>query len=293
MKCGYVAIVGEPNAGKSTLLNALLDEQVAIVTPKPQTTRHRIVGIVNREDAQLVFLDSPGFHHSKDLLNKTFVDVVDTVIKDADAVCLVLNLQGFDESINKQLYQKIKSKPHLVVLNKADKVEKLEYETLAKRLRDAWGVPEILVLCALRKLGTQELVMSLLDKVPEGPPLFPQDILTEHSLRFLASELIREQVFLQMHEEIPYSSTVEVEKYIDPTEEGGLTKIHAAIVVEREAQKGMIIGQGGKRIKEIGVQARKKIERLTGGKVFLKLYVKVDSNWSKNPSKLREFGYGE
>lgn len=292
MKCGYIAIVGEPNAGKSTLLNAVLEEQIAIVTPKPQTTRHRIVGIVNREDAQLIFLDSPGFHHSKELLNKTLIDVVGGVINDADAICLVLNVQGFDESLNKQLYQKIKAKPHLVVLNKADKVNPLQYETLAKRLRDSWGVSEILVISALHKLGTPELIMSLLGKIPEGPAHFPTDILTDHSLRFLASELVREQIFLLMHEEIPYSTTVEIEKYIEPEKEGGLTQIHAAIVVERESQKGMIIGQGGKRIKVIGSEARKKIEHLTGGKVFLKLYVKVDTEWNKNPSKLKEFGYG-
>ena len=290
-KCGYIALIGKPNAGKSTLLNAILEEQLSIVTAKAQTTRHRIVGILNRKDAQVIFLDTPGYHVSPKLLNTVMCKVVDNVISDADAVCLLIDVSNPDLDFNKQLFEKIGEQRCIVLLNKADKVSKEKYEQIAHKLHQDWGAKEIIVMSALRSLGTAEFLRSIIERLPAGVALYPTDIYTEHPVRFLVAELIREQVFLQMHEEIPYSSAVEIEKYSEASGNKKLPEISAAIVVERESQKGMIIGNKGVRIKEIGKLARKKIEEMLGNKIVLKLFVRVDPNWTKNHHKLKEFGY--
>jgi len=288
MKSGYVAIIGRPNVGKSTLLNAVLGEQLAIVTPKPQTTRHRITGILNIKDAQIVFLDTPGYHESTKPLNQIMNEVVDKVIKDADVVCLMIEAYQDDVEIEKGLFDRIGENQCIVVVNKADKIDRKKYDQIADRFKSDWGAKELVIMSALKNMGVATLIDALRERLPEGEALFPDDIYTTHPVRFIAAELIREQVFLQMHQEIPYSVAVEIEEFKDATEENPITRIRAAIIVEKESQKGMVIGKGGARIKEIGRNARLKIEELVGGKVYLELFVKVEENWTKDSNKIRE-----
>jgi len=290
-KSGYVALIGCPNVGKSTLLNAILGEQLSIVTQKPQTTRHRITGILNFADAQIIFLDTPGYHRSEKLLNKAMNEIVESVWHDADVVCLMIAADQRDERIERELFDKIGPAKCILVINKADLISTDEFKGIAKRYRDEWGAKELVILSALKGEGVTTLVEAIKEKLPEGPPYFPQDEYTEHPVRFLAAELIREQVFLQMQQEIPYSAAVEIEEFKDPTESDTITRIRAAIVVEKDSQKAMVIGRGGKRIKEIGKRARGKIEELVGGKVFLELFVKVEKNWTKDPNEIRRLGY--
>lgn len=290
-KTGYVALIGRPNVGKSTLLNAILGERLAIVTPKPQTTRHRIAGILNEKDAQIVFLDTPGYHRSAKPLNQVMNEIVDSVIGDADVVCLIIEADAGDLQIEKGLFGRIGAGRCVIALNKCDRVRIDNYERLALKFRDEWGAKELVIISALKNEGVATLVEALKNRMPMGEPLFPDDIYTEHSVRFIAAEIIREQVFLQMREEIPYSTAVNIEDFKDATEEKNITVIRASIVVEKESQKGMVVGRGGMRIKEIGKRARLKIEELVGGKVFLELNVRVETDWTKDRDKIRKLGY--
>lgn len=290
-KAGYVAIVGRPNVGKSTLLNAILGERLAIVTPKPQTTRHRITGILNNKEMQIIFLDTPGYHQSGKPLNQVMNEVVDSVISDADVVCLMVEAAQDDVEIEHGLFNRIGADRCIVVVNKADLVGRDRFENIAEKFHQ-WGTKELVIISALMNIGTYELVETLKGRLPEGHPFYPEDIYTEHPVRFIAAELIREEVFRQMHQEIPYSSAIEIEEFKDPTEERPLTRIRAAIVVERDSQKSMIIGKGGRRIKEIGTRARMKIEELVGGKVYLDLFVRVEKDWTKDEEAIRRM-YGQ
>ena len=290
-KAGYVAIVGRPNVGKSTLLNAILGERLAIVTPKPQTTRHRITGILNDKEMQIIFLDTPGYHLSNKPLNQVMNEVVDSVITDADVVCLMVEAKQDDVDIERGLFERIGADRCVVVVNKADLVEQDRFDKIAERFHQ-WGTKELVVVSALKNVGTSELVETLKGRLPEGHPFYPDDIYTEHPVRFIAAELIREEVFRQMHQEIPYSSAIEIEEFMDPTEERPLTRIRAAVVVERDSQKAMVIGKNGRRIKEIGTRARMKIEELVGGKVFLDLFVRVEKDWTKDEEAIRRM-YGQ
>lgn len=289
---GYVALVGRPNAGKSTLLNALLGERVAIVTPKAQTTRHRITGIHTDESAQIVFLDTPGFHESSKPLNRLMNEIVDAVIDDADIVCLLVEADRDDREVERELFARIGPEKGIVIVNKADLVPRERFEEFAQAIHDEWGAREVVVLSALKNEGVTTLLELLAERLPEGPAFFPEEYYTDHPTRFLAAELIREELFLQMQQEIPYSTAVEIESFQEPEEEGGVTRIAATIVVEKESQKAMVIGKGGKRIKAIGTRARAKIEELVGGKVFLELFVKVLKDWTKDDSIVRRI-YGE
>ncbi|HPW45567.1 MAG TPA: GTPase Era [bacterium] len=291
-KSGYVAIIGRPNAGKSTLINAILGERLSIVTEKPQTTRHRIRGLLNDAGSQIIFFDTPGYHRSHKPLNEAMNDIVDSVINDADVVCLLIPANHVDEDgIEKGLFERIGSERALIVINKADLVSHAELETKILKYRDAWGAKELMVISALQKIGMGELVEAIKGRLPEGPKYFPDDIFTDHSVRFLVAELIREQLFLQMHQELPYSAAVEIEEFTDATEDDPIFRIKAAIIVEKDSQKGMVIGKGGTRIKEIGSRSREAIEELVGGKVFLQLFVRVEYNWTKDPGSIRKFGY--
>ncbi len=316
-KSGYVALVGKPNVGKSTLLNALLGERLAIVTPKPQTTRHRITGVLNEENAQIIFLDTPGYHESSKPLNQAMLEIVDRVLGDADVVCLMVeppkgNIQmtndklqtngneaksthftSDDYTIEKHLFDRIGPDRCIVVINKVDTVKDADFEHIARGLNESWGAKEVVALSALHNIGVVALIDAIKQRLPEGPAYFPQDDYTNLTTRFLAAEIIREQVFLQMHQEIPYSAAVVIDDFREPRDDEKMTVIKASIVIEKESQKGMVIGSRGARIKAIGKRAREKIEEMVGTKVFLELAVRVEENWTKDEQKLRELGYHE
>jgi GTPase len=290
-KAGFVALIGRPNVGKSTLLNAILGERLAIVTPKPQTTRHRITGILNEEEAQIVFLDTPGYHRSEKPLNQVMNEIVDSVIEDADVVCLMVEAGNPDPEIERGLFARIGAERCILILSKADLVNRNRFDAIAAEFRDSWGARELLILSALKNEGVTSLIAALAERLPEGEPFFPRDSYTSHPVRFIAAEIIREQVFLQMHEEIPYATAVDIEEFHDATPSDPITRIKATIIVERESQKGMVIGRGGQRIRTIGTRARAEIEKLVDGKVFLELRVSVEKDWTKDREKIRRLGY--
>lgn len=290
-RSGYVAIVGRPNVGKSTLMNAILGERLSIVTEKPQTTRHRIAGILTEADFQMIFLDTPGYHRSVKPLNRVMNDIVDAVTRDADVVCLLVAAGDREWDIERGLFDRIGAKRCVVVVNKSDLITRNKFDAIATKFRDEWGVKELAIISALKGDGVRTLIEAMRERLPEGEALYPGDIYTDRPVRFLAAELIREQVFLQMRQEIPYSAAVEIEEFKDPTEGDPITRIRAAIIVEKESQKAMIIGRGGARIKEIGKRSRLKIEDLVGGKVYLELFVRVESDWTKDRDLIRRLGY--
>lgn len=276
MKSGFIAIVGEPNAGKSTLMNRWVGEHLAIVSPKAQTTRQAIRGIVNRPDAQAIFVDTPGFHESAKAFNQYMIDKVKESIKDADVCCLVTEPESRHSPLNEKLleYAKSKGKPVVIANNKSDTVQR--------------AAPEGHSISALTGDGCDAVLDALIQLLPDGPALFPDDIYTEHSMRFFASELIREVLLEKLHQELPYAAAVVIDEY---KEKPGITVIKAAIVVEKDSQKAMVIGNRGTMIKEIGTEARRRIEKLVDGKVFLELFVRVEKNWTKDPKKVEEMGY--
>lgn len=290
-KAGFVAIIGRPNVGKSTLLNAILGERLAIVTPKPQTTRHKITGILNEPDAQIIFLDTPGYHKSQKPLNQIMNEIVDAVIDDADIVCLMLEANSKDIDVEQSLFERIGRDRCILLANKADLVDRKKFNELAVRFRDEWGAREMLLISALNGDGVLTLIEAIKERLPEGEPFYPDDSYTTHSMRFIVSELIREQVFLKMQQEIPYSTAVEIEEFKEPKKQGDITRIRALVIVEKESQKPMVIGKGGCRIREIGTHARHAIEKLVGGKVFLDLNVRVEKDWTKDKNALKKLGY--
>jgi GTP-binding protein Era len=287
-KYGYVAIVGQPNVGKSTLLNALTGEKVAVVTAKPQTTRHRITGILNTQDAQVVFLDTPGFHTSSKQLNQAMLEVIGQVLTEADLICVMVEPHTDNYELDEALWEKVKGDKTIVIVNKSDTIKKDEFDAIGRKIHEEWGAKEVLILSALSGDGVKQLIDTIVEHLPEGEPLYPSDQYTEQTIRFMAAEAVREQIFLQMHQEIPYGAAVRIEEFKEPKKEGEITRIRAAIVVEKNSQKGMVIGKGGLKIKEIGSKARQKIEEIIGSKIYLELYVRVEENWTKDPQKIKE-----
>ena len=292
-----VAIVGPPNAGKSTLLNRFLGQKISIVTPKPQTTRNRIVGIVNEDAYQIVFLDTPGLHRSREPLNMEMVKVAMDSLAEVDLVLFIVDVslkvpeeqqQERHEEISAYL-QKIVS-PAILVLNKIDSVERSGILPMIEAYRELFPFKALIPVSALRNDGIDRLLSEILSSLPFGPRLFPEDIPTDASERFLCAEIVREKVFLQTGEEIPYATAVLIESFKED-EERGLVVLHATIVVDRESQKGIIIGKGGKKLKSIGTAARKDIENLLGQRVHLQLWVKVHRNWAEDQRFLAELGY--
>lgn len=289
-RCGHVAIVGRPNVGKSTLLNRMVGQKLSITSDRPQTTRHRIVGIVTRPDAQLVFIDSPGYQsRSGGALDRVLNRTAMQAAEDADLIVLVCDARGWtsaDERIARLLPA---GRPVLLAINKIDAVsDKARLIDLVNRASACRTFDEVVPISA--KTGRQ--VPLLLDlcaaRLPEGPPMYEADSLTDRSERFLAAELIREKLFRRLGDEVPYDSTVEIEKY---EEFPRLRRIHAAVLVEREGQKPIVLGAGGERIKRIATEARKDLERLFGCKVYLELFVKVKSGWAATEQSLRAYGY--
>ncbi len=291
-RAGFVAIAGAPNAGKSTLLNRMLGEKISITSKKPQTTRNRILGIAHRTSAQLVFLDTPGIHKAKSALNTRIVDIAVSALSDADIVLAVIDASTPDPQSEKILLNKIaaQKRPVVLALNKIDLVKKPRLLEVIESWAKTFSFREIIPVSA--KHGTQvgALLETMEALLPESHPFFPEESLTDLSERFIAGEIIREKAFRLTGQEIPYSVAVTIDSFTEKNK-GALIKISATIHVERDSQKGIIIGKKGSKLKQIGEDARKDLERMTGVKIFLKLFVRVQKNWSKDTKALRRFGY--
>jgi GTP-binding protein Era len=290
-RCGYIALMGVPNVGKSTLLNRLVGDKLAITSPKPQTTRHRLLGIVNREGAQFLFLDTPGVLDPKGALNATLVEAALAALGEADvAVWLVEpRMPNPRDKILLPHLQRL-SRPLIVAVNKIDTVAKPLLLPLIQAYHELFPDSPIIPLSALAGDGVAELTAALRERLPAGPPLYPPDQETDSTERFLVAELIRERVLHHTSEEVPHAVAVQVEEF-DESRRPHLIKIRAVVYVERDSQKGILIGKGGRMLKVIGAEARAEIELLLGAKVFLELWVKVWKNWRKDPRALRRLGY--
>lgn len=289
-KSGFVTIVGRPNVGKSTFLNAVLGTKVSITASKPQTTRDRILGIWNSEDAQIIFLDTPGIHtHTAEkALNKYMVDKALSTIADADIVLVMIEPTDTAQTISEiTAHLEGTDKDVVLVLNKTDLMSPEYVEEKLAEAGRAYDFKLSFPVSSLAGSGIEALIDSLKQLLPEGPRYFPEDMYTDATVRFLSQELIREKVFTLTRREIPYAAAVEVEEF----REGEPTYIRASIHVERDSQKAIVIGAGGKMLKEIGKEARMDIQKLVGTKVFLELFVKVTKDWSKKPRVLKELGY--
>jgi GTP-binding protein Era len=291
-KSGFVAIAGAPNVGKSTLLNQILGEKISITSKKPQTTRNRILGVVHRPGSQLIFLDTPGVHKAKRPLNVRIVDAALSALNDTDIILIVVDVASPDIESEAYLVKNLEkiTRPVVLALNKIDLIQKPMLLTIINRWAKTYSFESIIPVSAILGDQVEELLEAMEAVLPEGPPLFPEDTLTDLPERFIAAEMIREKVFRLMGQEIPYSTAVSVDSFSEE-KKGALIKINATIHVEHASQKGMIIGKGGSKLKMIGIEARKEIERMVGAKVFLKLFVRVHKNWSKDTKALRKFGY--
>lgn len=288
MKTGFVNIFGLPNAGKSTLLNALMGEKLAIVSPKVQTTRHRIKGILTTNDYQIIFSDTPGIIEPQYKLHEKMMMAVKSALEDADLALLLVDVKE-DPDLSDKVFSSLRLKvPAIVVINKTDTASK---ELIEQRIRFFQSKPygkNCLSISALKQSNIQELLTAILDRLPEGEPFFAEDELTDLPTRFFVAEIIREKIFELYKEEIPYHTTVLVSEF---KEKSTLVKIVANIIVQRETQKGILLGEGGKMIKQLGTVSRKEIENFIGQKVFLELFVKVKPKWRDNELMLREYGY--
>lgn len=287
-KSGFVSIIGKPNAGKSTLLNALLDEKLSIITHKAQTTRHRILGFDNGENYQIIYSDTPGVIKPKYKLHHKMMDSVGTALEDADVLVLLIAVdERFPEEELLQLATKVKV-PKILAVNKIDLAEPDRIEARIKDLQSKVDFVDTIQTCALNKEGVDKLKDLILKHLPEGPAYYDKEALSDRPERFFISEIIREKLFLNLEQELPYSTEVTV---VDFKEEEKITRIHAEIHVERKSQKGMVIGKGASMLKKIGTESRKDIEAFLQKKVFLDLYVRVTDNWKDNQLYLRNFGY--
>jgi GTP-binding protein Era len=287
-RAGFIAIVGRPNAGKSTLLNALLEFKLAIATHKAQTTRHQILGILSEENAQIIFLDTPGIISPQYKMQEMMMQTVTRSTRDADAIIHLVDAERFsDESIVWEYLKKVK-KPTILVLNKMDKATPEQLTLAEASCKENHTYDLVISISAQHSTGLEELKKAIIGVMPESPPLYPEDQLSEHPIRFFVSELIREQIFLQYAQEIPYSCTVTVSDFKSDEK---MDTIHAEIVVNRDSQKGIIIGKGGTKLKQLGIKARQQIEELTGKKANLQLFVKVREKWRDKESYLKGYGY--
>jgi GTP-binding protein Era len=289
LRAGFVTIVGRPNVGKSTLLNRIVGQKVAIVTDKPQTTRNRILAIANTPSAQIVFFDTPGIHKPKHEMNRRMVDLALRSLKTVDLALLLVDVTepfgGGDEFVLERVRQA--KVPVVLALNKVDRIKKPEILTIIDDYRRRHEFTDIVPISALTGKNVDALVSVLERQLPEGEPLYPPDTLTDLPERFFVSEIVREKILGATREEIPYSTAV----VIDSWEEGEkLTRIEASILVERESQKGIVVGKGGSMLKGIGTAARRDIEAFLGVKVFLGLHVRVRSEWRENRRFLSELG---
>jgi GTPase len=289
---GFIALIGRPNVGKSTLLNTLVGEKIAIVSTKPQTTRSRITGIKTTDAAQLIFVDTPGLTRPRSALNRHMIQIVHEAYQGVDVIALVTDATGLDqvahdEFIIQQL-REVKT-PAFLVINKIDLIDNRQILPLIETYQKHFPFAEYVPVSALKGVNLDELLRTIVAYLPEGPRYFPTDQLTDQPEKFLIAELIREQIFTQTAQEVPYQTAVLVEHLEDT--EAGVLRVDATIYVERESQKGIIIGKQGSRLKQIGQSARQEIERLLNTRVYLALWVKVRKDWSENEQLIRDMGY--
>jgi GTP-binding protein Era len=295
-KSGFVNIVGNPNVGKSTLMNVLVGERLSIITSKAQTTRHRIMGIVNGDDFQMVYSDTPGVLQPNYKLQEQMLEFSRSALVDADVLLYVTDVQDNPDKNADFLdkVKRIKAKVFLII-NKIDLTTQETLEQLVAYWQRVLPDATVFPISAQQRFGTDQLFAAIRESLPECPPFFPKDQLTDKSSRFFVDEMIREKILLNYDKEIPYSVEVEVETFYDeePDEQHpeGIIRIGAVIYVERDSQKGIIIGKGGKALKRVGTQARREIEAFFGKPVFLQLFVKVDKDWRSSQTRLRHYGY--
>ncbi len=290
-RCGFVALIGKPNTGKSTLMNALVGEKLSITAPRPQTTRHQILGIRTTDHCQCIFVDTPGLHRDqKKAINRYMNRAAGSVIDDVDLVCVLLDARRIDEEDLAVLERLPKHDRVLLILNKIDRMSKPELLPVIQRLSETAPGREIIPVSALKRENLDHLIEEIEKRLPVGVPQYPDDQLTDRPMRFIVAEIVREKLFRRLTQELPYALTVSVDHY---RQESDLLRISATIWVERKSQKGIIIGKGGQQLKQIGSEARADIERLVGQKVFLQLWVKVREGWSDDERSLAAFGYSD
>jgi len=291
-KSGFIGIIGRPNVGKSTLLNALVGEKVAIATRKPQTTRNRIMGVRNLPGGQMVFMDTPGIHKADSPLNRHMVDIAKDTFQRVDMLLLLIEastgVHPVDPSIIKSLPEA--GMPVILVINKIDLVKKTQLLPLIDQLRTLHPFAAIVPLSALNGDGLSMLTDEIMQTLPEGPAYFPEDMMTDRSERFIASEIIREKIILLTRQEIPYATAVVVDAFKED-EQKQLIRIQATIHVEKDSQKGILIGKKGAKLKEIGTKARMDLEAFFASRIYLELFVRVQKDWTHDEKMLKRFGY--
>lgn len=288
-KAGFVNIIGNPNVGKSTLMNALVGERLSIITSKAQTTRHRILGIVNGDDFQMILSDTPGIIKPAYELQESMMGFVKSAFEDADVLLYLVEL-GEQNLKDENFFEKITSTeiPILLLLNKIDKGNQELVEEQVRFWQEKVPNAEIFAISALENFGVQGVFKRIIDLLPESPPFYPKDQLTDKPERFFANEIIREKILMHYKKEIPYSVEIDTEDF---SEEEKIIRMRSVIMVERDSQKGILIGHKGKALKRIGVESRKDLEKFFGKHVFLELYVKVNKNWRSDKKQLKRFGY--
>ena len=286
-KAGFVSIVGKPNVGKSSLMNKLVGENLSIITAKAQTTRHRIMGMLNGEDFQIVYSDTPGILEPKYELQKTMMNYVKISLEDADLILMVVEV---GEKYDEKLFLRFKTveSPILLLINKIDLASGSQVEDKIKYWKTLLNPKEIIPVSAVTGENLDRVLLSIKNILPEHPGYYPKDDLTDRSERFFASEIIREKILMNYDQEIPYSTEVAIESFKD---EEAIIRIRAIIFVERDSQKGILIGKGGSSLKKVGTEARLDLEKFFGKKIFLETHVKVSADWRKQKLKLKQFGY--
>jgi GTPase len=293
-KSGFISIIGRPNVGKSTFINRVIGQKIAIMSDKPQTTRNKVQGVLTTNDAQYIFIDTPGIHKPKHKLGDFMMKVAQNTLKEVDVILFMVNAEegyGRGEEFILEKFQSIKT-PVFLIINKIDTIHPDKLLTVIESYKDKFNFSEIVPISALEGNNVETLLDVIKQYLPEGPQYYPADQVTDHPERFIVSELIREKALHLTREEIPHSLAVVIEK-MERQQDKDMVHVMATVIVERDSQKGIIIGKQGKMLKEIGKRARVDIENLLGSKVFLELWVKVQKDWRNKASQLRDYGFRE
>ena len=294
-KSGFITVIGKPNVGKSTIINSIVGEKVSITSPKPQTTRNNLRAVVTESDYQMIFIDTPGIHTPKNKLGEYMVTSASSTFSEVDVIVMVCDatdksLSQIDVKIIEKL-KDVKKKPVILVINKTDAVKKESILQKIAEYSQMYPFKEIFPVSALKKDGIENLIKSILDSLSEGPQYFPADITADTTMRTIVAEIIREKILLNTNDEIPHGTGVEINQYKEPKKADGITTIEANIYCEKASHKGIIIGKNGEKLKRIGSLARRDIERISGGQINLKLWVKVKNDWRNSTGILKELGF--